>query len=141
MGYNPGMESMSPDVVLAALERLVRHYRTAEREAMARRPPDLSLPQVRVLLAVGLLEGQPMREVAERLGLSRPSVSLTADSLVAKGYLDRRPGRDRRQTILSPTAHGWELISDLRGRLWSELDLSSWLEADLKALVDVCDKA
>jgi len=124
------------DRALGAMERLAEVYVNALRGALENRPPDLTRPEARLLLAAALGEGRPMKDLARRLGLSRPSVSLTADSLVAKGYLDRRAGADRRETLLGPTMRGWEVVGLVRSRLVGLLGLPERTEAELRELVD-----
>ncbi|MBU0516493.1 MAG: MarR family transcriptional regulator [Proteobacteria bacterium] len=128
------------DRALGAIERLVEGYHLALREALEARPPDLSRPEARLLLAAALAEGRPMKDLAREMGLSRPSVSLTADSLVAKGYLARRTGADRRETLLGPTMRGWEVVGLVRSRLVRSLGLSDRTEAELREFAELCFK-
>jgi DNA-binding MarR family transcriptional regulator len=131
------MDRLQPEQALADLEKIVRAVDLAFQEALAAGPTDLTRPEVRFLLAAGLAEGRPLKDLADRLGRSRPSVSLTADALVAKGYLDRAPGADRRQTVVRLTVRGWEVFREVRSGLVSRLGLAAWSESDLAHLAQI----
>jgi long-chain acyl-CoA synthetase len=72
---------------------------------------NLSLPQYRVL--ANLSEGpSPASTLAERLIVSRPSVTAIADGLVERGLVERRPDpHDRRTVIHVLTDHGFKVVA------------------------------
>jgi DNA-binding MarR family transcriptional regulator len=51
-----------------------------------------------------------LTELAERAGVTKPSMSETIDALVRLGYMERAPDpRDRRATLIRRTERGWEV--------------------------------
>jgi len=55
-------------------------------------------------------EGSRLTELAELIGVSKPSMKEIIDVLVQLGYLERVPDpRDRRATLIRRTARGWEV--------------------------------
>jgi DNA-binding MarR family transcriptional regulator len=55
-------------------------------------------------------EGSRLTELAERAGVTKPSMSETIDVLVRLGYMERVPDpRDRRATLIRRTERGWEI--------------------------------
>lgn len=53
-------------------------------------------------------------ELADRLGITRPSITSLIDGLVAQGLVRRRPARgDRRRMTISLTPAGRKLLTDL----------------------------
>ncbi len=134
------MDQIYPEQALDLLEKIVRAHDLAWQHALADRPNDLTRPEVRLLLAAGLAEGRPLKDLADRLGRSRPSVSLTAEALVAKGYLDRAPGADRREIVVRLTVKGWEVFREVRAGLVGRLGLDRWSPSDLGRLSDLSVK-
>lgn len=86
------------------------------REEMRRhRGADLSIPQFRSLLFLQRNPGAALREVAEHLGLTPPTVSKMAARLVSRGLIDRPDSTvDRRRVELRLTARGNTLIDRVR---------------------------
>lgn len=81
--------SGSPARVLARLSRIVEH---------ALGHDDLSLPQYRLLAF--LSQGDwAASALADRLDVSRPSVTGLVDGLVKRGLVERRPGVDDRRRV------------------------------------------
>ena len=80
------MDQYQPEQALDHLERIVRVFHKYLEQTVADRTEGLTRPEVRLLLAAGLTEGRPLKDLADRLGLSRASVSVTVEALVAKGY-------------------------------------------------------
>ena len=79
----------SPARVLARLSRIVEH---------ALGHDDLSLPQYRLLAF--LSQGDwAASALADRLDVSRPSVTGLVDGLVKRGLVERRPGVDDRRRV------------------------------------------
>jgi DNA-binding MarR family transcriptional regulator len=55
-------------------------------------------------------EGSRLTELAERAGVTKPSMSEIIDVLVRLGYVERVPDpRDRRATLIRRTPRGWEV--------------------------------
>jgi len=71
----------------------------------------LSLPQYRVL--ANLSDGpSAASELAERLIVSRPSVTAIADGLVERGLVERRAAVNDRRTVMHVlTDHGLEVLA------------------------------
>jgi DNA-binding MarR family transcriptional regulator len=84
-------------MVMLAIRTEMRSYRAA----------DLSVPQFRVLVYLHRYAGASLSDIAEYMGLTRPSMSKMIDGLVARQLVSRRmdPG-DRRRVSLAPTALG-----------------------------------
>jgi DNA-binding MarR family transcriptional regulator len=81
--------------------RLNRLFRGQVRPAAG-----LSMPQ---FIALRALRHGPLAagELAERFGVSRPTITRMVDGLVKKGLVERRPGaEDRRIALTSLTAQG-----------------------------------
>jgi DNA-binding MarR family transcriptional regulator len=84
--------------------------------------PDLSMRQIAILLTV-YLEAPPhtVRDLARKLGVSKPVITRALDSM---GKLDlisrRRDGKDRRNVLIQRTVKGaltLERLADLIGKL------------------------
>ena len=92
-GYRfPGMvrypNGMAPEVSPPALGRVVA--RLARQVELALATVDLTLPQYRVLILLG--EGKEAASaLADKLAVSRPSVTGVVDGLVARGLVQREP--------------------------------------------------
>jgi DNA-binding MarR family transcriptional regulator len=87
------------------------------REEMRRhRGSDLTLPQFRSLLFLQRNPGAALRDVADHLGLTPPTVSKMINGLFGRGLIER-PGSavDRRRVELRLTARGSTLIDRVRG--------------------------
>lgn len=68
---------------------------------------DLSVPQMRLLIAVDTEGRGSVLDIAERLQLSTPTVTTSVDRLVKRGLLTREENpedRRRKQIALSPAA-------------------------------------
>jgi MarR family transcriptional regulator, organic hydroperoxide resistance regulator len=59
--------------------------------------------------------GLTQRELVERLHLDRSSVSRLVDRLVARGWVERADGADRRSVLVVPTAAGRRVAADVAG--------------------------
>ena len=110
----------------------------------------LSLPQFIMLRA---LRHGPLSSgtLAQRFGVSRPTITRTVDGLVKKGLIERRVNcEDRRMAIISLTVEGRELHQKTEAA--AELQLATLLEhlaperierivGALSDLIDVLDAA
>jgi DNA-binding MarR family transcriptional regulator len=76
-------------------------------EMRSHRDSDLSVPQFRVLVYLHRHEWSSPSDIAEYMGLTRPSMSKMIDGLVTRQLVSRRmdPG-DRRRVSLASTARG-----------------------------------
>jgi long-chain acyl-CoA synthetase len=98
---------MAPEVSIHpghTIARLARHVELAVASV------DLTLSQYRVLSILG--EGREAASaLAEKLAVSRPSVTGVVDGLVARGLVRRDPGDgDRRRIDVNLTESGRELL-------------------------------
>lgn len=60
-------------------------------------------------------EGSRLTELAERAGVTKPSMNEIINVLVEMGYVERVPDpRDRRATLVRRTERGWEVNRDAR---------------------------
>ncbi len=90
--------------------------RRIREEMRARRGADLTIPQFRTLLFLQRHPGSALRDVAEHLGLTPPTVSKMAAGLVSRGLIERPDStEDRRKVELRLTARGNTLIDRVRG--------------------------
>ena len=74
-------------------------------------PPSDAHALTEIVSVDGLLQ----RELVDRLHLDRSSVSRLVDRLVARGWVERANGPDRRTVQLLPTAAGRRVAADVAG--------------------------
>ncbi len=97
------------DVIPFAMRRI-------REEMRARRGADLSIPQFRSLLFLQRHPGAALRDVADHLGLTPPTVSKMTAGLVSRGLIERPDSTvDRRKVELRLTARGNTLFDRVRG--------------------------
>lgn len=103
---------------------------------------DLSMAQLKGLVALARTPVCTVGELAERLHLSRPATSLLVDHLVTDGFVERERAEqteDRRRTMLRLSPQGEDLLARLRQGRAERNPLPTWLAAladhDLVALV------
>lgn len=98
-----------PQALSWLLRRSVRRYAAPVAEALAGAGFG-DLPQRGVWAVSALAQSKPGlsgRDLVSRMGISKQAVSQLVDSLVALGYVARRPSPDdRRRTLLQLTARG-----------------------------------
>jgi DNA-binding MarR family transcriptional regulator len=89
--------------------------RRLEREwTAAFQPFDLTPPQAFMLRAVLSKPGLLQSELAEAMGISRPTATRALDGLTAKGLVERRASeRDGRESCIVPTPAAVGLRADL----------------------------
>ncbi len=76
-------------------------------------------------------EGLTQRELVDRLRLDRSSVSRLVDRLVARGWVEREDGPDRRTVRLAPTSAGRAVAAEVAGaRAQRFADLLEAIPAD-----------
>jgi DNA-binding MarR family transcriptional regulator len=89
------------------LETVPVVMRAIRNEMRRHRGPDLSVPQLRVLVYLNRHEGASLSDIAEHIGSTLPSMSKMIDGLVARELVTRRMDpEDRRRVVLAPTALG-----------------------------------
>jgi DNA-binding MarR family transcriptional regulator len=74
--------------------------------------------QFGVLKLIALNPGRSQREIAQAAGLDRSSLTQTLDQLTAKGWVERRPGPNRRTVSLVITAAGTRVCDAAEPRAW-----------------------
>ena len=96
---------------------------------------DLSVADWRVLSIIERGEGSPSR-VADRLLLSRPTISATLDSLAKRGLIERTTlPDDARAVSISLSADGVELLGRAEVRMSRQLELLCDRTADASRVV------
>jgi DNA-binding MarR family transcriptional regulator len=89
------------------LEVVPMIMRAIRSQMRSHRTPDLSVPQFRTLAFLGHRQGASLSEVAEHIGLTRPSASKLIDGLVARSLVSRKGSPvDRRRIKLALTKEG-----------------------------------
>jgi DNA-binding MarR family transcriptional regulator len=92
------------ELVLDTVPLVSRTIRTEMRRSG---PPDLSVPQFRVLTFLRRHPGTSLSEVAEHIGLTLPAASNLIDRLVNRNLVDRQnTSTDRRRIALALTISG-----------------------------------
>jgi DNA-binding MarR family transcriptional regulator len=75
---------------------------------------DLSMVELKALLAIARQDGLTIGGLAARLRLTRPGVSRVADQLYRRGLITRLEDRaDRRRSLLGLTSEGHALVGRL----------------------------
>jgi len=111
-----------------ALIRLVQASRRSS-SRMQRRMPEISVPQLAILLAVEQAGDQGVGAIADAAGLAQPTVTRSLGGLERGGLISRRPHQhDRRGTQIGLTGQGRKLLREKQDEigdrmvvLWSEL--------------------
>lgn len=89
------------------------------------RDSGLSLPQMHTLEVLGLHAPLRMKDLAERLGVTTGTMTVTVDKLERLGLVSRQPhGTDRRSYLVALTPEGERLCREHHGhhlRLTQEL--------------------
>jgi DNA-binding MarR family transcriptional regulator len=106
----PGLPpAHDPQALSWLLRRVVRRYAAPVAEALAG-AGYADLPQRGVWAVSALAQSKPGlsgRDLVTRMGISKQAVSQLVESLVALGYVARRPASDdRRRTLLQLTSRG-----------------------------------
>lgn len=97
------------DVVPATM-RLIR------RETRRAAAPQISIPQFRSLALLRRQPGASLSDVADHLGVTRPTASVLVGRLVGRGLVERRTDPEERRRIrLTLTAEGSSLLEAARG--------------------------
>jgi DNA-binding MarR family transcriptional regulator len=125
-GPGPGAETLDVPTAQAAVLTLMRLFRALERVDTGLTPQ-----QYRILKLAGA-GGERSARLAERLAVAKPTLTATADGLVAAGYAQRETeAGDRRVVRLCLTAAG-------RGALeHADAAYTDWLSPLLGATGDM----
>ena len=99
-----------PDEALAHPGRVVA--RLARQVELALATVDLTLPQYRVLILLGGGK-EAASALAEKLAVSRPSVTGVVDGLVARGLVERHHDRDDRRRVGHELTDGGRSLLDI----------------------------
>lgn len=99
---------------------------------------DLTMGQLKAMLALSAHGPQRVGELGRRLGLSEPAASLLTDKLEERGYARReRDAQDRRRCLVALTAAGRDLTTRLHES--REEQIFRWVaaldEGELRGLV------
>ncbi|HEU5367907.1 MAG TPA: MarR family transcriptional regulator [Ktedonobacterales bacterium] len=99
---------------------------------------DLSMGQLRTLVALATLQAVNISTLAETLEVSKPTASTLVDQLVQRGLVERtEDAEDRRRTLVALSQAGSNMMAQLRQEGPPER-MAQWLEAmnpdDLAAL-------
>ena len=139
----PDLRNPNKPVFSAGVRILARLSRVAERVCLE---SGISLPQYRLLLT---LADRQMRagELAERVGVSRPTLTSLIDGLERQGLLRRRPvPGDRRGIRLEPTEQGLDALTRAERALSDrmlglvDLDTARQMEQFVSALSCALDR-
>lgn len=95
-------------------EKMVEFTRlisTAEEDAKEHcEMQDLTITHLNYLEMIGKLENPTVTELATAMGLTKPSVTIIVDRLVAKGFVQRLPSdTDKRSSFLYLTGSGHQI--------------------------------
>jgi DNA-binding MarR family transcriptional regulator len=101
------MTASAEECAREMLEVVPTIMRAIRSQVRSHRTPDLSVPQFRTLAFLGRQQGACLSDVAEHIGLTRPSASKLIDGLVARGLVSRKGSSvDRRRVRLALTIQG-----------------------------------
>ena len=130
-GADVGLGQADEAAVRAMTQALIRLVQASRRSSsrMQRRMPEISVPQLAILLAVEQAGDQGVGAIADAAGLAQPTVTRSLGGLERGGLISRRPDdRDRRGTKIGLTGQGRKLlrekqdeIADRMVLLWSGL--------------------
>ncbi len=91
---------------------------------------ELGLPmaQLKALIVLASSDGMSVTGLARDLAIGEPAASQLVEQLVRRGYAERLPDAvDRRRVVVTVTATGTELVTELRqGR---HRHVEAWLES------------
>lgn len=122
----------------ADLDRVVGVFDTLMHRLMATHAPELStvemtMSQTKAMYLVLATGPMRMSELAHRLGVTNSTATGQVDRLVELGLLERHEdSADRRQVVVSATAHGGETLERFR-------ELNSSRMREMLARVDPAD--
>jgi DNA-binding MarR family transcriptional regulator len=118
------LDAMDADVALALSDLGLRDYRTRYSA------------YIRAVAAAPL----PIRDIAERLGVTHSAASQTVAEMQQRGLLETRPGDDARQRLVELTARARDLLPAIDAEWESTEAAAAALDAELpyslSALID-----
>jgi len=77
--------------------------------------PLLSVPQLRSLIFLNLTPGASLSEVAEHLGVTKPTASAIVEKLVQRGLVERQDHpQERRRHVLTVSETGLQQLNTVR---------------------------
>ena len=128
------LAEVNPDSIQLQIRSLVETLNQLQQERM--RECDLTVSQLRAVVAVGEHPELPVGAVGKALGIGLPSSSLLIDRLVKAGLVARhRPPEDRRTSLCSLTESGQDLYQAVTfGARQLHLWLTRMTNDDLNAL-------
>lgn len=98
--------------LMEAIHPIMQFVRT---EMRSQREPSLSVPQFRVLAFLNRHPGASLSEVAEHVGVTRATASVTIDRLVQRGLIDRAEHpQERRHIMLKLTELGSNQLQQMQ---------------------------
>jgi DNA-binding MarR family transcriptional regulator len=101
--------------------------------------PDLTMAQFRTLMRVHQQPECTPSDVAERLGIARPTASRLVDGLVRRGLVTRRDGDgDRRRVVLELTRDGIRRVAASRRAVRRQM-VEALSDLPAPALAEVCE--
>lgn len=83
----------------------------------ALRPVELRITQYTVLEYIGALGEARVRDLGKALGLEETTLTRSLATLETRGWVQSRPGEDRRERLVSLTTSGKHLLAKARP-LW-----------------------
>lgn len=87
-------------------------------EIRSHRPAEFSVPQFRVLAYLGRNPGAALTDLANHIGLMRPTMSKMVDNLVRRGWIERETSaEDRRYMRLCLTSQGRTAIDGAKAEM------------------------
>src|ERR1044072_2621067 len=110
----------SPQVLAGLLGRLLLHLHRSSSPELFRMLGELGLSftQVKTLHVLREADDVNVKDVAGRLGLSLPAMSRALDSLVQRGFVERRESdRDRRARLVRLLSPGRDALDAMERTL------------------------
>jgi DNA-binding MarR family transcriptional regulator len=131
MAHTPQTHEALVEEVMASLVMLFRAMHSQATHYWVNL--DLSLAQIKTLVALGDLGAPTIGEIATALGVSQPTASHLVERLVQSDLARREEDvHNRRRTLVQLTPQGEEMLGNLMGYL----GLTGTLVAHLSALAD-----
>lgn len=90
-------------------------------------------PVIRLLLDAGPM---PIRDIARRAGVSHSALSQTVSQLQREGWVELRPGHDRRERVVQPSDKTRRLEPALRNRWAITAAAAASLDAELPCALE-----
>lgn len=94
---------------------LNKYNRVENKKHLYKGMDDLTLIEINTLLVIGCEpQAKSMSQIANTLGVSFGTPTVTIDRLITKGYVERiRDGEDRRQVFVKLSAKGQDVYHDI----------------------------